>query len=88
MNPQKVRSSAPSDSAGAIDPIDNHHLKNLSAKMAEFTGQMNYIAEMLGELRVMADNNGEGMLAYLIEMAELQAKDINSKEHSPTKDRV
>ena len=56
--------------------------------MAEFTGQMNYIAEMLGELRVMADNNGEGMLAYLIEMAELQAKDINSKEQSPTKDRV
>ena len=35
-----------------------------------------YIRQMLGELRVVADNENADMLCYLIEMAYLEAGDI------------
>lgn len=37
-----------------------------------------YIRQMLGELRTVADNEGADMLRYFIEMAYLEAGDIQS----------
>jgi hypothetical protein len=37
-----------------------------------------YIRQMLGELRGVADNEGADMLCYLIEMAFVEAGDIQS----------
>lgn len=37
-----------------------------------------YIRQMLGELRGVADNEGADMLCYLIEMAYVEAGDIQS----------
>nr|WP_149738158.1 hypothetical protein [Rhizobium sp. RU20A] len=37
---------------------------------------MAYIREMLGELRAVAEAEGAGMLCYLLEMAYLEASDL------------
>ena len=39
---------------------------------------VNYIRQMLGELRTVANNEGADMLRYLIEMAYVEAGDIQS----------
>ena len=37
-----------------------------------------YIRQMLGELRIVAGNEGADMLRYLLEMAYVEAQDIQS----------
>lgn len=37
---------------------------------------LDYLQSMLGQLKAMADNEGCDMLAYLIEMAHIEARDI------------
>ncbi len=37
-----------------------------------------YIRQMLGELRTVADNEGAEMLCYLIEMAYVEAGDLQT----------
>lgn len=41
-----------------------------------------YIRQMLGELRHVAQNEGADMLCYLIEMAFLEAGDVQSGRRS------
>ncbi|WP_328592423.1 hypothetical protein [Martelella alba] len=38
-----------------------------------------YIRQMLGELRRLADSSGEDMLSYLIDMAYIEATDLQSR---------
>lgn len=38
-----------------------------------------YVADHLGELKLLAQNDGLDVLAYFIEMAELQARDDKRK---------
>lgn len=37
---------------------------------------LDYLQSMLGQLKAMADSEGCDMLAYLIEMAHIEARDI------------
>ncbi|TPP10742.1 hypothetical protein [Rhizobium glycinendophyticum] len=43
-----------------------------------------YIRQMLGELRAVAENEGAEMLCYLIEMAYVEAGDVQSGRRSLT----
>jgi hypothetical protein len=43
-----------------------------------------YIRQMLGELRAVAENEGADMLCYLIEMAYVEAGDVQSGRRSLT----
>lgn len=37
---------------------------------------IDYLQSMLGQLKIMADSEGFDMLAYLIDMAHLEARDL------------
>jgi hypothetical protein len=43
-----------------------------------------YIRQMLGELRAVAENEGAEMLCYLIEMAYVEAGDVQSGRRALT----
>jgi hypothetical protein len=45
---------------------------------------MEYIHAMLGELRTMAQNEGASLLAHLIDVASLEARDLLSGATAPT----
>ncbi len=46
--------------------------------------EIEYIANMLTELKILADNEGEKMLRYLIEIAEQHALElVNSASKKP-----
>jgi hypothetical protein len=38
---------------------------------------IDYLQSMLGQLKMMADSEGFDMLAYLIDMAHLEARDLD-----------
>ncbi len=44
-----------------------------------------YIKNMLTELRILSENEGAPVLAYLIEMAAIEATDLASGINAPTK---
>lgn len=46
--------------------------------------RLDYLQSMLGQLKIMADSEGFDMLAYLIEMAQIEARDMmRSKQAKP-----
>lgn len=56
------------------------NMKPINTALPPHTAQENvaYIRQMLGELRAVAHNEGADMLRYFIEMAYVEAGDIQS----------
>lgn len=52
--------------------------KNNGQPHDPFRQNIAYIRQMLGELRQVAESEGEPMLCYLIEMAYVEAGDLQS----------
>lgn len=46
------------------------------------SGELTYISSMLDELKVMADRSGYKFLFYLIDMAEMHALELASKQQA------
>ncbi len=64
-----------------------------SDTMKKRTDTLDYLQQMLGELRIMAEAERYDMLAYLIEMAYIEASDIirrqrPSRVHDEQRDRA
>ncbi|WP_176085191.1 hypothetical protein [Martelella sp. HB161492] len=57
-------------------------MSNLSSNdktQVHLADSIEYIRQMLGELRRLADASGEDMLSYLIDMAYIEATDLQSR---------
>ncbi|MBB3948356.1 hypothetical protein GGQ73_004337 [Rhizobium skierniewicense] len=60
-----------------VNMVANAHNNSRSAA-EQTTDNLAYITQMLSELRVVAEREGAEMLCYLIEMAYIEAGDIQS----------
>lgn len=70
MNARNARTAQSNRNDRGDRTLNHHHVSRRSAETLE------YVRSMLGQLRTMAEAERADMLAYLIEMAYVEASDI------------
>ena len=60
------------------NPSKRHESGTFSAGYRDDAGRLDYVRQMLLELRQIADETGEGTLVYMIEMAMMEAEECRN----------